>query len=133
MLRPVDEAWDYTIDREGDEPPVLDDPIPPSTFDDFWAVYPRKAGKDAARKAWAKAVSRAAPADIVVAAARFRDDPNREEQFTAHPATWLNQGRWDDDPLPPRHGDRRPSATAAYMDLAHELEQPTVPALGAAP
>lgn len=71
-----------------------------SAFDRFWNAYPRRVAKDDARKAWAKAISRADPEQIIAAAERFRDDPARDPQFTAHPATWLNGGRWADDPLP---------------------------------
>lgn len=73
-------------------------------FAAFWKVYPLKTAKGAARKAWPKAL-RAVGGDgdkIVQAAYRYRNDPNREQQFTAHPSTWLNAERWDDDPLPPR-------------------------------
>ncbi len=73
-----------------------------SDFDAFWFVYPRKESKGAARKAWTKAVSKASAAHIIAAAERYRDDPNREDGFTAHAATWLNGERWDDDPLPSR-------------------------------
>ncbi len=73
-----------------------------SDFDAFWLVYPRKESKGAARKAWTKAVSKASAAHIIAAAERYRDDPNREDGFTAHAATWLNGERWDDDPLPSR-------------------------------
>ena len=72
-------------------------------FDAFWQQYPRKVGKDAARKAFDKAVKRSNCLQIMLALNRQRwpDDP----QFIPHPATWLNQGRWQDDPgaaAPPR-------------------------------
>ena len=71
-------------------------------FEIFWKTYPRKVGKQAALKAWRNALG-LAKADIIISGARrLRDDPNREQQFTPHPATWLNQGRWDDEPLPAR-------------------------------
>ena len=73
-----------------------------SAFEEFWQAYPRKASKGAARTAWTKAIAKADPSVIIAAAAAYRDDPNREEGFTAHAATWLNQERWDDDPLPSR-------------------------------
>ena len=73
-----------------------------AAFDDFWGIYPRKVAKDAARKAWASAIKRADVQDILAGAKRYRDDPNREAEFTAHPSTWLNQGRWGDEPMPPR-------------------------------
>lgn len=69
-------------------------------FDTFWDTYPRKAGKGQARKAWATAITKTDPQSIVDAALVYRNDPNRTDQFTPHPATWLNGERWDDDPLP---------------------------------
>ena len=78
---------------------ALDVVSPPAGFDEFWSVYPRRAAKGAARKAWAGAVKRAEVAVIVEGAARYRDDPNRDPDFTAHPATWLNADRWEDEPV----------------------------------
>lgn len=79
-------------------PPPGDGP----SFVDFWSVYPRREAKGEAAKAWAKATTKADPDEIIAAAVRYRDDPNRDPAYTAHPTTWLNQGRWEDDPLPPR-------------------------------
>lgn len=72
-------------------------------FLEFWQIYPRRSGKEAAKKAFAKA-AKAVGVDVVLEGARrFASDPYLPtKQFVAHPATWLNQGRWDDDPLPPR-------------------------------
>jgi hypothetical protein len=70
-------------------------------------AYPRREGRGAARKAWEKAVLKAEPSEIIEGAARFAADPNREPAYTPHPATWLNQERWSDDPLPNRNGKRR--------------------------
>lgn len=76
-------------------------------FDRFWRIYPRRQGKEAARKAFASALKRTDLETICAGAVQLRDDPNLEPQYTPHPATWLNQGRWDDDPLPSRTGLRR--------------------------
>jgi uncharacterized protein YdaU (DUF1376 family) len=64
-------------------------------FQDFWSAYPRKAGKAAAERAWAKAmrVTTAEAIGAALRAAKWPDDP----QYIPHPATWLNQGRWDDE------------------------------------
>ena len=101
--------------------PSLNRPSEPSMrnsadFADFWAAYPRKTARAAAVKAWAKAVRSAAPEEIVAGARRYADDPNREAQFTAYPATWLNAGRWEDEPLPSR-------APAGPRDRQGELLQ----------
>lgn len=73
------------------------------SFDAFWSVYPLKRDKGAAKKAWPKAVRLAGGPDaIILGAERFASDPNRVDQFTPYPATWLNGERWDDPPLPSR-------------------------------
>jgi Helix-turn-helix domain len=71
-------------------------------FDLFWSIYPRKTAKIEAKTAFAKAIEKASAEEILQGAQRFADDPYRHPTFTPHPATWLNQGRWADDPLPPR-------------------------------
>lgn len=85
-------------------------PLEPSKkhhdFDTFWSVYPRRVAKQSAIKAWEKAVRVETPEVIIEGARRYANDPNREPQFTAHPATWLNAHRWGDDPLPERELSR---------------------------
>lgn len=73
----------------------------PNTFDLFWNNYPRKTAKGAARKAWEK-IKPEEQEQVAKAAALFAADPNRDETYTPHPATWLNAERWLDEPLPPR-------------------------------
>ena len=73
-----------------------------SDFDVFWDAFPRKVAKKAAQSAWLKALKEAQAETIIEGARRYFKDPNRVDQFTVHPATWLNQGRWGDDALPSR-------------------------------
>ena len=79
-------------------------------FRNFWAVYPRRVGKHAALKAYLKAVKSSDVQTILDGARRYAQDPNRADAFTAHAATWLNAGRWDDDALPER--PKTPQETA---------------------
>lgn len=110
-----------TLEKNTNTPPLA----PPATADadwaEFWAVYPRKAGKRTARAAWERARSRAAASEIIEGARRYAADPNREDAFTAHASTWLNRDGWGDEPLPARTG-RRPSATALYLDAASAFD-----------
>lgn len=71
----------------------------PKGFEEFWRYYPAKVGKAAARKAWPKAVQQAgSPEELVIALkARLHLFPD-EAQYIPNPSTWLNQGRWEDDP-----------------------------------
>lgn len=81
-------------------------------FDEFWAEVPkgRKSGKDDARRAFARAVQRAKGGadEIIDGMRRYAADPNLPEDlhFVKLPATWLNKGCWDDEPLPPRNDPR---------------------------
>jgi hypothetical protein len=65
-------------------------------FPQFWAAYPRKVGKAAAEKAWGRL---APPLDAVLSAIEEYKESGqwRDKQFIPHPATWINQGRWEDE------------------------------------
>ena len=70
-------------------------------FDSFWAAYPRKTGKGAARKAWVK-MECEVDANAVIAAVHRNTAKNEQwlkdgGQFIPHPVTWLNQERWLDE------------------------------------
>lgn len=79
-------------------------------FDRFWSAYPRATAKGDARKAWPAAVRAAGGIEVIVAGAeRYRDDPNRDDRFTKHPATWLRAECWADPPLPPRAAGANPA------------------------
>lgn len=90
-------------------PPALE-PAPrvhKSDLESIYDAYPRKVGKDAALKAIYKALRRIAPdhdalwlLDRTSAYAETRR--NEDPQFTPHPATWFNQGRYLDESLQPK-------------------------------
>jgi len=71
-------------------------------FDEFWAVYPKKVGKDAAWRAWQKRRPTAEQLALITAALAWQvtqDAWTKDAgQFVPHPATWLNRGQWDDEP-----------------------------------
>jgi hypothetical protein len=72
------------------------------SFVRFWAVYPKKAGKPAAQKAWAKAITKADPEAIIFAASRYAETETVARGFAKHPQGWLNDERWNDEDLKPR-------------------------------
>ena len=78
-------------------------PKPPKgdkKFDEFWSVYPKKVGKHAALKAWKKKKP-----DLQKCLDTLRRQKESNEwkkdggQFIPNPSTWLNQGRWTDEPM----------------------------------
>ena len=92
---------------------------PPSPFDRFWLAYPRKVGKADAKKAFAKVK---VPTETLLTAIERQKCSEQwtteNGRFIPNPATWLNQGRWEDELAAPeskyhskpgygvqRHGD----------------------------
>lgn len=69
-------------------------------FEEFWKAYPKKVGKDAAKKSFDKRrPSKAVLQEMLVSIEDQRKtDQWRKDggQFIPNPATWLNQGRWKD-------------------------------------
>jgi len=70
-------------------------------FEQFWQAYPRKTGKGVARKAFGKAL-RLTTLDTMLTALQWQRQQEQwvkaGGQFIPHPATWLNQERWADEP-----------------------------------
>jgi uncharacterized protein YdaU (DUF1376 family) len=83
--------------RSLDQIPENRDKISKNGFDAWWTEYPRKVGKGRAEKAYAKAVTAGASEGDLLIAVRRQSWPS-DPQFTPHPATWLNDRRWLDDP-----------------------------------
>jgi hypothetical protein len=67
-------------------------------FNEFWFRYPKKVGKDAAKKAWQKKKPRI---DDVMFALSWQINSDQwsksDGQFIPNPATYINQGRWQDE------------------------------------
>lgn len=90
-------------------------------FEEFWKAYPKKVGKDAAKKAFDKRKPDQAMVDAMLNAIHFQRSSDAWQkdggQYIPNPATWLNQGRWQDEivnfkpmdivhmttPTPPNH------------------------------
>ena len=69
-----------------------------SIFDNLWKIYPKKVGKGTAKKALAKAMTKATADQIQHSLAVFvRAWGNQDKKFMPHLATWLNGERWDDE------------------------------------
>jgi hypothetical protein len=72
-------------------------------FDEFWSEVPRKIGKGQARKAWTAALKKADADTIITGIRRYAAERRSEDpKFTAHPATWLNGERWEDERPKPK-------------------------------
>ena len=87
-------------------------------FDAFWSEYPKKVGKGAALKAFAK-VKKEAYQLLVPAVQRQKQSAQWQKdggQYIPNPATWLNQERWLDE------GVSAPAGRPGYRAQQHNGE-----------
>jgi hypothetical protein len=71
----------------------------PVGFAEFWSAYPKKIGKGNAEKAWEKHRPDLAVCLAAVSVQSASIDWLKDNgQFIPHPATWINQRRWEDVP-----------------------------------
>ncbi len=94
-------------------------------FTDWYIEYPRKASRGLAEKAYIKARKKATADELLAGVRRYAADPNREQEFTKLPATWLNAGSWDDEPLPARGMQQRPTGSQLRLQAGFDLLQET--------
>lgn len=87
-------------------------------FERVWAKHPRKVGRDAALKAWAKAREKTEFITIAGPLAQWiKFQSGVDPKFIPHFTTWLNQGRWKDDQT---HARNRTETTSDRLDRLGE-------------
>jgi hypothetical protein len=78
-------------------------------FERFYEAYPRKVGRKAAEKAFAKVEADEALVDRMVSAIQRQGLKAKcakgDAQYVPHPSTWLSEGRWDDEDGAPANDD----------------------------
>lgn len=91
-------------------------------FLSFWTAYPKKVGKDDAYKAWQQ---RRPPLVQVLEALTKQHDWLRRDggTYTPNPATWIRQGRYQDEPpavpassAPPEDDQIHAKRLLAYLE-----------------
>ncbi len=86
-------------------------PEPPSDFESFWRLFPRKCAKQDALRAWKKVRAEEVPA-ILAAVERWKSTYEWQcdgGRFIPYPATFLNGRRWEDQvPEPSVAGKEKP-------------------------
>jgi len=67
----------------------------------FWEEYPKRTGKDAAWLSWQKRNGSRPPIDKIISSIKEQKTTDQwikdGGQYIPNPATWINQGRWDDE------------------------------------
>lgn len=112
-------------DADASDARADDAPIPPTgvgmmrraeigsdrqAFDQFWHRYPHKVGKQDAAKAFAAAMKRGGVTlEVMLAALDRYIRAKPPDRAWCNPATWLRQGRWEDDPGPDPASQRGPA------------------------
>ena len=80
-----------------------DPPLQERRFAEFWQVYPKKVGKASCLKAWMKLKPDTDLfAHIMNALTKQKASDQWQKEagrFIPNPLTWINQGRWDDEPV----------------------------------
>lgn len=98
------------------------------TFDKFWALYPKKAGKQAALKKWNTLTPDLKTQNKMLNALDVQKKSDQwtkdNGQFIPNPATWLNQGRWEDDPSAyPKAGNTNRTLRKSKSDNVGNFQQ----------
>lgn len=101
----------------------LEPPLETLAFDLFWSIYPLKVGKKKAEQSFIKVIDEVEVEIILEGAKRYAQDPNRVQQFTLYPATWLNGARWNDEPLPARETTKEEKSAREALEARKRAEQ----------
>jgi len=91
---------------------------PEEMFALFWDAYPRKEAKQNAWKAFKKVLPDAQLMSAMIAWLKLACESEQwqDKSKIPHPATWLNQRRWEDDP-PPKPAPKNPGGPAVGQRL----------------
>lgn len=97
-------------------------PNPPDWFEQFWKIYPRKVGKGKALESFQKLSPNSKLLAKILAAVEQQKKSIQwqkdDGQFIPMPATWLNQGRWEDElPITKTRTELLDEKRAAYKKV----------------
>lgn len=97
-----------------------------SSFDQFWNAYPRRVAKIAARNVFLSVMLKpnAPSLETLLTAVDMYAKSEIDKKFIAHPATWLRQGRWEDEqqstPIPTPKDWEISNALDRVIPLTHQ-------------
>lgn len=96
-----------------------------SKFVEWYGTYPRHVARGAAEKAFVKALLLVSLETLIAGARGYAQSViGKEPQYVAHPATWLNQRRWEDEPARAAVNGvsigRGPTTPAPYKPIGDE-------------
>lgn len=101
LVRPEGETETYSTEAESEQKESFSlrskDAGGAKFFDEWWAEQPNKVGKPIAKAAYAKALTKATQAQLILGLRTYIAGKPAERQWL-NPSTWLNQERWNDQP-----------------------------------
>jgi hypothetical protein len=83
-----------------------------AAFEEFWRVYPLKKAKEEAKTAYRNIIKKkkVSTGDLLAGVMRYAAERSGQPpKYTKHPATWLNKGCWEDEPIPGGNSMRPPT------------------------
>jgi hypothetical protein len=99
-------------------------------FELLWKLYPRKEGKDVARKAYKRAIKNGATnkaiQDGIVAYRKLVASEGRDKQYIRQGGTWFNQKGWEDEyqtELPADTSEQSRQSATDMNDLDKQQEE----------
>lgn len=103
--------------------------FPPNAFDLWYAGWPNKVGKEAARRKFEtiRKSGRVTFDQLVSGVKRYIATKPATRDW-CYPATWLNEGRWDDQPAAPvpiraTPNGRAPSAQESFLNQSRNADR----------
>ncbi len=104
-----------------------------SEFEKFWNEYPRKVAKEKARQIFSKILRTSKAPEtlfnsIIFGLKGYNSEIQTKQtkpEFIAHPSTWLNQQRWEDEAMASdsKHDDGMPKPGDEYYELWVEAQE----------
>ena len=99
LLRRIEESKKKREGTRSNEP-ISDDTV--TTHEAIYQAYPKHVGKQAALKAIAKACKTNKPEHLLERSVAYSKAVSKwldtDQRFIPYPATWFNEGRYEDDP-----------------------------------
>ena len=93
-------------------------------FDKFWSLYPRKVARIVAERRWKKLSKKEIDEILKIYPEHLLRWRYKDIQYVPHPATWLNQRRWEDElePLPDKNLSVYKDIEKKTMDLKSRMK-----------
>lgn len=96
-------------------------------FEQLWKIYPRKIGKEVAKKSFKKARNdKNIPYETIINGLyryiNYLETQGTEEQYIMHGSTWMNQAKWEDEYICVAT-QKKPKNASEYLKMKYGGDQ----------